>query len=560
MPLTEGQSFAGYEIVGELGRGGMGSVFLARQSVLGRTVALKVLNPHLASDKEFIDRFRVEAVAAAHLNHPNIVQVFAAGESDGLHFIAMEHVEGETIQQRLRRCGRLPLTEALDVAYHVAAALDHAWQTAWLVHRDVKPDNIFLAQSGTVKLGDFGLAKMMREGMTHVTATGLPMGSPHFISPEQARGQRDIDFRADVYSLGCALHYMMTGRTVFEGPDFVSIVVKHVNEAPAPLSTLLPQCPRPVNGMLMRMLAKDRLQRPQSYAELIDEIVRIRELAAQWQQDAAARRKPIAPASPTTRHSLGAYGAAVAALVFIAAFGFYARRTKTAAPPVVRGAVLSDPSDRRDFAQAIAGLAPSEQVDRVMMKLRDLNPAFAGKGKYTVEDDAVTELSFASDGATNLWPLCALRNLRALRCPAGLDQRSHTRPRDLAAVGELWIDELDISGTDVRDLSPLAKLPLRLLRCANTRVQDLAPLQGLALTGLDISGTRVNDLAVLRDMPLEWFRCSGTRVRDLAALRNAPLKALWCDKRLLTPDLLSSWPLLETINDLPAAEVAGRVR
>src|ERR1041385_2996953 len=243
MSLTAGQSFAGYEIVAELGHGGMGAVYQARQPSLQRFVALKILPAHLAGDQDFIARFQSEAVAAASLNHPNLVQVYAAGETDGIEYIAMEFIEGETIQHRLRRCGRLPLTEALDVAYHVAAALDYAWQHAQLIHRDVKPDNIFLAQNGTVKLGDFGLAKILRDGVSSVTITGHVMGSPHFISPEQARGQRDLDFRTDIYSLGCTLHYMMTGRTVFEGPDFVSIMYKHVNDAPAPLQTVLPNCP-----------------------------------------------------------------------------------------------------------------------------------------------------------------------------------------------------------------------------------------------------------------------------------------------------------------------------
>ncbi|HEY0551975.1 MAG TPA: serine/threonine-protein kinase, partial [Verrucomicrobiae bacterium] len=163
MALTPGQQFAGYEILCELGRGGMGAVYQARELSLQRAVALKILPPHLSNDKDFVARFQSEAIAAANVSHPNIVQIFSAGEYQGIEYIAMEFVEGETIQQRLRRCGRLPLTEALDIAYHVATALDHAWQTAQLIHRDVKPDNLFLAQNGTVKLGDFGLAKVLRE-------------------------------------------------------------------------------------------------------------------------------------------------------------------------------------------------------------------------------------------------------------------------------------------------------------------------------------------------------------------------------------------------------------
>jgi eukaryotic-like serine/threonine-protein kinase len=153
MSFTAGQQFAGYEIVAELGRGGMGAVYEAREILLQRVVALKILPPHLATDENFIARFQAEAVAAARLNHPNIVHVYAAGEEQGIDYIAMELVPGETIQDRVRRCGRLPMTEALDVAFHVATALQHAWQTAQMVHRDVKPENILLAENGVVKLG-----------------------------------------------------------------------------------------------------------------------------------------------------------------------------------------------------------------------------------------------------------------------------------------------------------------------------------------------------------------------------------------------------------------------
>jgi len=128
MALIPGEQFAGYEILAELGRGGMGAVYQARQLSLQRIVALKILPPHLATEKDHVARFQSEAVSAANLNHPNIVHIYAAGEFSGIEYIAMEFVEGETIQQRLRRCGRLPLTEALDIAYHIAGALDHALQ------------------------------------------------------------------------------------------------------------------------------------------------------------------------------------------------------------------------------------------------------------------------------------------------------------------------------------------------------------------------------------------------------------------------------------------------
>jgi serine/threonine protein kinase len=552
MALTAGQHFAGYEILCELGRGGMGAVYQARQLSLQRLVALKILPPHLA-ESDFITRFQSEAIAAASLNHPNIVQVFNAGTSDGIEYIAMEFIEGETIQHRLRRCGRLPLTEALDIAYHVAVALDHAWQAAQIIHRDVKPDNIFLAQNGALKLGDFGLAKFLRDGAASMTVTGHIMGSPHFISPEQARGQRDIDFRADIYSLGCTLHYMMTGRTVFEGPDFMSVMYKHVNDSPEPLHTLLPNCPAAVNRLLTRMIAKEPAQRHQTYGALLEEIIAARHDAEVWENSDERQRRRMAIAEEPRPSSRWAYVAAVLLSLLAAAGITYATRSNR--PHIaLNGVTLADPSDRRDFVEAVQNLPPLERVEHVMAKLRELNPEFDGKEKYTVEDEMVTELSFSSAGVRNLWPLCALKHLRVLRCAGDGAAKRRSELIDLAPLAELReLEELDCSWTGVADLQPLAKLPLKVLNCSNTRVQNLAPIHDLALTELNIASTAVFDLSPLKGRPLTMFHFERTRARDLSPLRDAPLRDVWCDMRVLRaqPEVAQSWTRLESINDAP---------
>ncbi|HTD65385.1 MAG TPA: serine/threonine-protein kinase [Candidatus Limnocylindria bacterium] len=561
MSLAPGQQFAGHEIIAELGRGGMGTVYQARQISLQRIVALKILHPHFAKDQDFVTRFQSEAVAAASLNHPNIVQVYAAGESEGIEYIAMEFVEGETIQQRLRRCGRLPLTEALDIAYHVALVLEHGWQTAQLIHRDVKPDNIFLAQDGTVKLGDFGLAKILREGASNVTVTGHVMGSPHFISPEQARGQRDIDFRADIYSLGCTLHSMMTGRTVFEGPDFVSIMYKHVNEVAQPLHTLLPNCPASVNHLLARMIAKDREQRPQSYSELVQQIVHARDDAALWEQSDERQRQRMSVAADERRGTTRwAYAVAVLAALAVAAALVYARRVEHTAM-LATIITLADPSDRRDFIRSVESLPPLERIARVMTKMAEVNPGFSGNERFTVEADLITELSLSAVAVKNLWPLCALQHLRVLRCTGDAANKRRGDLTDLSPLAELPLEEVDCSWTNVEDLSPLTKLPLKTLRCANTRVQNLAPLQGLPLVELDITATAVSDLMPLKGMALVSMRCADTRVRDLSPLRGAPLKSVSLDPRLLRGEgeTVKSWAQLETINGSPLRAVAGRL-
>jgi serine/threonine protein kinase len=561
MALKAGQIFAGYEILRELGRGGMGAVYEARQLALQRIVALKILPPHLAGEEGFVARFQSEAIAAANVNHANIVQVFTAGESEGIEYIAMEFIEGETIQHRLKRLGRLPLTEALDIAYHVATALDHAWHTTQLIHRDVKPDNIFLAHNGTVKLGDFGLAKILREGATSATVTGIVLGSAHFMSPEQARGARDLDARTDIYSLGCTLHYMMTGRTVFEGPDFLSVMYKHVNEAPAPLQTFLPHCPLGVNRLLTRMLAKEREQRPQSYAELIEEIVHARDEARVWEQSDERQRRRMARPQPPRRPSRWAYAMAMVAVVVLAASYVYGRRAErpNRAPTSL---MLSDPSDRRDFIRRVENLPADERIERVMATLREANPNFVGQEDYSVKGGVVTELTLPSVGLQNLWPLCALQHLSVLNIVGNPAARRRGTVTDLSALAELPLEELDISWTAVEDLRPLVKTPLKTLRAANTRLRDLTPLRGLQLTELDLTFTEVADLSPLKGMPLTELRLKDAKVRDLSPLKGMPLQTVSFDVRLLRPqsDTVRSWKELETINDEPVRNFENRLQ
>jgi len=277
MAGLENQTFAGYEIISELGRGGMGAVYKARQPKLDRLVALKIMATELAGDPDFVARFKREANAAAALNHQNIVQVFSAGECEKTHFIAMEFVEGETLRHHIESQGRLDPREAVAITVLVAQALQYAWNKARIIHRDIKPENIFLSKAGEVKVGDLGLAKTVGGGSTSLTQTGMMMGSPHYISPEQARGLSDIDFRADIYSLGCTLYHMLTGRPPYEGSDPLVVINKHVNEPPPAIFKAWPTCPIPLALAVGKMLAKQRHERPASYEELIEQLREVRE-------------------------------------------------------------------------------------------------------------------------------------------------------------------------------------------------------------------------------------------------------------------------------------------
>ncbi|MCX7010023.1 MAG: protein kinase [Kiritimatiellaeota bacterium] len=275
MPVLEGQALGNYEILAKLGQGGMGAVYKARDIRLQRSVAIKVLPVQLAADAEFLARFQREAIAAAQFNHQNLVQVYDIGEAGGTHYIVMELVEGESLGQRLARKGALEPREALALVVYVAQALAYAWDKAKLIHRDIKPANIFLSDDGAVKLGDLGLAKSLQDAASGLTLSGTVMGTPQYMSPEQGNAEKDLDFRSDIYSLGCVLFHALAGQPPFQGDTTASLIYKHVHAPPPSLRKVLPDCPAPLAQLLAKMLAKKPVDRPQSYAELIAELQQV---------------------------------------------------------------------------------------------------------------------------------------------------------------------------------------------------------------------------------------------------------------------------------------------
>ena len=260
-----------YQLGPEIGRGGMGIVFLARDTTLARDVAVKAVHPELAVHSSIAQRFLAEARMIARLRHPNIVTVYAAGEADDLLYFVMDRVPGESLRERLTRDGRLPPEEARRIIMDIAAALDAA-ASAGLVHRDVKPENILIETgTGRALLADFGIARAFaveppgsRSGP--VTGQGMVVGTPNYMSPEQAAGE-DVDARSDLYSLGTVAYEMIAGHPPFVGPNRV-VVSKHISEPPVALGRVRPDCPADLAHAVMRTLAKAPEDRFQTGAEL----------------------------------------------------------------------------------------------------------------------------------------------------------------------------------------------------------------------------------------------------------------------------------------------------
>lgn len=311
--------FPELEILEEVGRGGTGTVYKARQKQLDRFVALKVIAPHIAQDPTYIARFRSEATAAARLNHPHVVQIYSAGEAKGLHYLIQEFVEGESLRQRLNRHGPMDPEEALAVCVYLAEALDYAWREARLIHRDIKPDNILLSTKGVAKLSDLGLAKCVGEGTSNLTRSDLTVGTPHYMSPEQGRGEKNVDFRSDIYSLGCTLYHMLSGQRLYESAadeSPMAVVVRQISEPLPEIALVLPTCPMPVVALLNKMLAKHPGGRHQSYGELINELWQAHDAVASGAGKNVALRRQPAESEPSKKWEMVVGGAtAVIAIV-----------------------------------------------------------------------------------------------------------------------------------------------------------------------------------------------------------------------------------------------------
>ena len=256
----------------ELGRGGMAKVFLGTDTVLGRTVAIKILAPQFAEDEGFVQRFRREAQAAARISHPAIVSVFDTGSDDGVHFIVMEFVEGRTLAEFLTGGGRIMPDRAIAIAQDVCRALDGA-HAQGVIHRDIKPGNIMLNPRGEVKVTDFGIARMTTTADT-VAQTAAILGTASYLSPEQAQGQ-PVDGRSDIYSLGCVLYEMITGRPPFLGDSPVTVASKQVLEQPVAPSTLNGDVKQDLDAVVLRALAKNPANRYRSAEEMRADLERV---------------------------------------------------------------------------------------------------------------------------------------------------------------------------------------------------------------------------------------------------------------------------------------------
>src|SRR5580692_3729732 len=353
MALSAGTKLGPYEIIGPLGTGGMGEVYRARDTRLGRDVAIKVLPKEMSADAVRRQRFEREAKTISGLNHPNICTLHDVGSQDGVDYLVMERLEGETLAKRLEK-GPLPLEQVLKYAAQIADGLDTAHRSG-VVHRDLKPGNLMLTPSGA-KLLDFGLAKPTMEAVSLVTMTtmaptqspvtqeGMIVGTFQYMSPEQVEG-KELDGRSDIFSLGAVLYEMLTGRRAFEGKSQLSVASAILEKEPAPLSSVKRMTPPALDHVVKKCLAKPADERWQTASDVASELKWIAE-----SDGPASVAGPLAPGA--NRERLAWLIALITSIALIVGVNWW-RSSKTSEPALQFYAQLPFPA--RDIAMAPNG-------------------------------------------------------------------------------------------------------------------------------------------------------------------------------------------------------------
>ena len=398
--LARGTVFAGrYEIIEELGRGGMGAVYRAEDKKVNEEVALKLIDPQISSDRKVIARFSQELKIARKISHRNVCRMHDLGESEGTHFITMEYVAGEDLKSLIKRIGQLPLAKALAIAGQAADGLAEAHRLD-VVHRDLKPSNIMIDREGNAKIMDFGIARSLKT--KSITGTGLIIGTPDYMSPEQAEA-KDVDRRSDIYSLGIILYEMVTGRVPFEGETPLSVAMKHKGEKPRDPKDWNPQIPAAFSRLILKCLEKDKGKRFQTASELRVEIEALeREFPSAEREK--PKRKPLTSKEITVTIGLKKLVLPALVLVGVVVAGFLIWRLAFTTKPVERSIAVitfqNQTGDRAyDYLQAaipdllITSLEQSKYLQvTTFERLRDLLRQMGKEQADTIDSELGFEL------------------------------------------------------------------------------------------------------------------------------------------------------------------------
>jgi serine/threonine protein kinase/Leucine-rich repeat (LRR) protein len=565
-----------YRVLKVLGVGGMGMVFKAEDLRLGRAVALKVMRPEVAAKPQSRERFVREARATAALAHDHIVQIHQVGEDRGVPYLAMQYLQGQSLQTVLNRIGKLRPKDVARIGKEVALGLAAAHDKG-LIHRDIKPDNIWIeAKTHRVRILDFGLARDV-ESDAGLTQTGAILGTPRYMAPEQVSGE-DVKYHADLFSLGSMLYHLVSGQPAFQGHNLPSLLYAIVNHDPLPLDQVIEGIDPELSAVISELINKRPSTRPESALSVAKRLSAI-ELRLRRSGTAAATPpsadSPPPPAPPAQRPdepakarqyrrrrigwTIGATAASLLLATTVATNRFWPnvrldRETVATADSATDSFVAtvetSEPqqpqhqpeeqsqrlqrwqpdASQQQFLDQTQLLDLPSQVAAVEAKLAEANAGFDGQVIATIDDRGVMELRIEATELEEIWPILVFSELQSLAC-AGQGHLGNKKSKwhNLAPLTSLPLQRLDCSNTSVSDLSLLAHLELKELILDSTKVRDLTPLANMPLEKLSLSMCQISDLEPLRGMQtLRSLDLYGTPISNLAAIGDLKLVDLDC--------------------------------
>ena len=555
-----------YKILKKIGEGGMGAVYLADDTAVGRKVALKILPKKYASDQTFLSRFRREAKATGKLNHVNIVTAYTTGEDMGVHYYAMEFCEGEPLDAKLLREKALTWDKAIEITMQVARGLKHAHEHG-LIHRDIKPANILLTKDGVAKILDLGLSKNIGDAeQSFATQTGVAMGTPHYISPEQARGDKGIDGRTDIYSLGATVYHLVTGQTPFQGSTAAMIMMQHLTaQLPNP-QDIQDDIPDGIVLVIQKMMAKEPGDRYRNCDELLRDLelvidgkmpsthgldegkssVAMRQKIAPPRRNAPRGTHPVQqrkatpnsvraarpddatqmlPAKKPAKNSalLIGGGVAAAALIAVCAFALGGKKNEDA-PNIAEKTqpvqtVSKQPAVAADDAwvKEVQALPAAEQYKRVNEEMKRLNHDGLPDCKFSINNGHVAGFESSADHTHTIAPVRALKDLdRFVNHSVG----KMTPLKDISPLKGTKVKVVELEGTSVADLSPLRGMTLDFLGLDRTPVSDLTPLSSSKIGELNLVETKIESIAALEAISVHRLSLARTAVVDLSPLKK----------------------------------------
>jgi serine/threonine protein kinase/Leucine-rich repeat (LRR) protein len=600
-----------YTILDKIGAGGMGQVFKAQHRRMKRVVAIKVLPKHVTRDAAAVARFQREVEAAAKLEHPNIVTAHDADEADGVHFLVMQCVEGQDLSALVKKNGPLSVAQAVRCVLQAARGLDYAHKHG-VVHRDIKPGNLLLNAEGTVKILDMGLARIEAGGdaatQAELTGTGAVMGTVDYMAPEQALDTKHADARADIYSLGCTLFYLLSGKPMYEADTLAARLLAHQGKPIPNLRNLRDDVPVELDAVFRQMVAKTVEDRYQTMSEVVaalesietgqqssigkpqsidtnagdDALTFLRDASAHTTHKPKPARK-TAPATTGKNNKKIVLGAVAAGLVGLAVLAGIALKSGS---PEKTAATAGKPWESRDFKkwiESVAAMPAEKQLEAVGRKMQELNPQFDGKF-FCIWNESippvpqggnVVELGISTDNIADLSPVRALSELKYLECHSKRDAgrlldlsplngmkifslKCVAQGLDLSSVKVLPLSELICVGGRITDISPISGLPLHVLKLSgNWGFTNLKPVAGMPLTSFACDNSQVADLSPLSGMRLTELICHVTQVADLSPLKGMPLESLYCDRTPITDFSPLTGMKLKKLSFTPAPGLKG---